>query len=98
MSIKRCKIIFDFSVDRVTLACYNDDTKLNITKTNGDYMTKAKHTDYDNANAHLIAAAPDMLEALENLIEFVRSGSGDFGMKAHFIKEAEKALDKAEGK
>lgn len=32
MSIKRCKIIFDFSVDRVILACYNDDTELNTTK------------------------------------------------------------------
>ena len=32
--------MFDFSVDRVILACYNDNTELNTTKTNGDYMSR----------------------------------------------------------
>jgi hypothetical protein len=49
------------------------------------------------ANARLIAAAPELLEALENLAEHIDSKSGDFAMRAHFLKEAFAAIAKARG-
>jgi hypothetical protein len=49
------------------------------------------------ANANLIAAAPELLEALDNLAEHIDSKSGDFAMRAHFLKEAFAAIAKARG-
>ena len=49
------------------------------------------------ANARLIAAAPELLEALDNLAEHIDSKSGDFAMRAHFLKEAFAAIAKARG-
>lgn len=54
---------------------------------------------YSNkANANLIAAAPDLIEALENLAEHVENKDGNFTMRAHFLKEAFAAINKARGK
>ena len=47
------------------------------------------------ANALLIAAAPELLEALENLVENYESRNGDMGMLRHFIEEGRAVIDKA---
>ena len=53
---------------------------------------------HDNeANAQLIAAAPDLLEALKALLEAVDDVSDDFGWPLATDK-ARAAIDKAEGK
>lgn len=52
--------------------------------------------DEDLANAHLIAAAPDLLEALKSLMEAASDGSASALLKPMF--EAATAIAKAEGK
>lgn len=51
----------------------------------------------EESTARLIAAAPELLEALDNLAEHIDSKSGDFTMRAHFLKEAFAAIAKARG-
>lgn len=48
------------------------------------------------ANAHLIAAAPELLEALENLIDFAETLAADGGRSAD-LREAYEAIKKARG-
>lgn len=48
------------------------------------------------ANAHLIAAAPDLLEAAKKLIRAGEEGDADLAMEAHDDLRA--AIAKAEGK
>lgn len=50
-----------------------------------------------NANARLITAAPELLEALENIIDHYNSKDGDMKLLRHFISEGEKAITKARG-
>lgn len=47
-------------------------------------------SDYGQANCRLIAAAPDMLEALRDAVRLIRYLGGNAGCQ-------EKAIDKAEG-
>jgi hypothetical protein len=55
--------------------------------------------DYDTweANAHLIAAAPDLLEALENLLNWHETKSPDFLLRDMFVKDGWKTINKARG-
>lgn len=55
------------------------------------------YSEQEKINARLIAAAPELLEALDNLAEHIDSKSGDFAMRAHFLKEAFAAIAKARG-
>lgn len=52
--------------------------------------------DVEKANAHLIAAAPEMLEALENLLQFVDS-IPDITNEHSKMKAARDAIKKARG-
>lgn len=45
----------------------------------------------------LAAAAPDLLEALENIVDHHNSKDGDMKMLRHFILEGQKAITKATG-
>lgn len=56
------------------------------------------YNEQQRANARLISAAPDLLEALENLVDNYRTKDGCMKTLKHFINEAEKAIAKAEGK
>ena len=49
----------------------------------------------DEANAHLIAAAPDMYEALKAIREMFQDGNPDRGITSIFI---DNVLSKADGK
>lgn len=55
------------------------------------YFSYYERTDEQKANAHLIAAAPEMYEALKNLVESCQLFGKD-------VDEARAALAKAEGK
>lgn len=53
-------------------------------------------TEEDKANAALIAAAPDLFQALHELVIYVEHGNvSDFGRKK--LEAAKAAIDKAEG-
>ena len=57
----------------------------------------------DEANAHLIAAAPDLLEALRGLLRQAGASVPNINVKKHFslmvqMEEAKRAIAKAEGK
>lgn len=45
------------------------------------------------ANAHLISAAPDLLDALQELVLWVKQGDAE----ASFLEKADAAIDKALG-
>ena len=47
------------------------------------------------ANCNLIAAAPDMLEALEEVVLFLEPRAGSFGM--HAVHKAKAVIAKAKG-
>jgi len=57
----------------------------------------------NDSNAHLIAAAPDLLKALKWLLEFSEYETDDLPsveymtMKADALSMAKRAIDKAEG-
>lgn len=59
-------------------------------------VTRSLHTDTDDApaNANLIAAAPELLEALQNLVEI---GKRDLSNPKHdgYFEAAKAAIDKA---
>jgi hypothetical protein len=61
----------------------------------GEYTAECFLTDVDGANARLIAAAPELLETLRELVAIVKDGympgSGD-------IRMCELAIARAEGK
>lgn len=50
------------------------------------------------ANAHLIAAAPDLLEACEWLLSFVENTEGELGIVLGSANSARAAIAKAKGK
>ena len=57
----------------------------------------------DEANARLIAAAPDLLEALRGLLRETRQSVPNINVKKHFslmvqMEEAKSAIAKAEGR
>ena len=49
------------------------------------------------ANAYLIAAAPRLYAALDDLLSHHESGSGNAKMLRHLMEEGRKAMAKAEG-
>lgn len=53
-------------------------------------------TDNKHANARLIAAAPDLLETLEAIVDF--EAGPDFSRWARIVQRAESAIAKARGK
>lgn len=56
----------------------------------------SKKTDEDEANAKLISAAPNIYEALQNLLIDIASNPNDFNTRSDnpFIEKAEQALKK----
>ena len=67
---------------------------------NGETIAKVwlQDTDFNDHNAHLIAAAPEMLEALKQLRDaMVRYLSGS-ETKLYEVTQATAAINKAEGR
>ena len=65
------------------------------------FMTKKKPHDEQQANARLIAAAPDLLAALRLLLDGLQTYAPEFlhGLpKADYIRAARAAIAKAEGR
>jgi hypothetical protein len=60
----------------------------------GDYAYMIGHRDLDKANARLIASAPELLDALKNLLAVME---GEGGTKANAQETARQAIAKAEG-
>ena len=50
-----------------------------------------------NANARLIAAAPDLLAALREIHDAIAAGEGDFSPSGDWYREASAAIAKATG-
>jgi len=48
-------------------------------------------------HAHLIAAAPDLLEALREICDAVADGAADYSPSGDWFREARAAIRKAEG-
>ena len=67
----------------------------------GGYSDSMPHTRATNeANARLIAAAPDLLEALEDMLaqaEFAAEVRGGEGHMKHAMRKARAAIAKAKG-
>lgn len=53
--------------------------------------------DEAEANARLIAAAPDLLEALKELVAYATDGLGSLSDDWNVVKDARAAIAKAEG-
>ena len=68
---------------------------------NNQHMPLAKVTlendDFTSDNADLIVAAPDLLEALKNLVHFAGDKLNEFGAGQALLK-ARTAIEKAEGR
>lgn len=63
------------------------------------YICQVMESDYDKGNARLIAAAPDLLEALKVAINTVECASiGADGAELPWYRMARKAIAKAEGR
>jgi hypothetical protein len=60
----------------------------------GDYAYMIGHRDLDKANARLIASAPELLDALKNLLAVME---GEGGTKTNAQETARQAIAKAEG-
>lgn len=58
------------------------------------YLSQGDSGDEGHANANLIAAAPDLLEALKDLVSQIEDGSWNDILTG----QAEDAIDKAEGR
>jgi len=80
--------------ERLCIFCPNGSL---IAEVHEDYFT---HTSEDEANARLIAAAPELLEALilleREMVESGNAGSEDYGWKPA-IEKTRAALSKAQG-
>ena len=86
---------------------YFDNTRLThscvIYSQNGDNVCKMVRNDSDSkdteiANAKLISAAPDLLEALQNLSDWYHNHIKKEGVYAPLYVEADQAIRKALGK
>jgi hypothetical protein len=66
-------------------------TKVDGKCTDIAYLSLPNHA----ANARLIAAAPDLLEALEAAVEW--NGYDDYGIRSVWLKQALSAIAKAKG-
>ena len=85
------RLIHTYDVDRVTLEEYNHRYGVQIRDV-GKLMLP--RVEISKANAHLIAAAPELYEALDELsrhVQFV------VGIAPHYSEMAEAALKKARG-
>jgi hypothetical protein len=51
----------------------------------------------DDANARLIVAAPDLLAALQDIIEYSKGGTWSPGDRANALRRGEAAIAKATG-
>ena len=60
----------------------------------GDYAYMIGHRDLDKANARLIASAPELLDALKNLLAVME---GEGGTNTNAQETARQAIAKAEG-
>lgn len=72
----------NWNVSDDTSECYlvkSDDGGLIAFVYDGDIDEEAIHMDVVEANAKLIAAAPDLLEALTNIIKIVEDSEGVVG-------------------
>ena len=69
--------------------------KLHIAKTDGGLQTY-----YDHGNAHLISAAPDMYESLDEMIHAIEylAKKAPYLSDLHALARAKEAIAKAEGK
>lgn len=61
-------------------------------------IARVNKCDEDKDNANLIAASPDMYQALKELIENIESSEYKETADIRFVKQAKQALLKAEGK
>ena len=73
------------------------ETPCKNTQPDWGYDDTPRHGHEAEANDRLIVSAHDLREALENLVEFMRSDCGDFGMRVHLMAEADKVLNKVAG-
>jgi hypothetical protein len=63
-----------------------------------DHIPNGISRDEARANARLIAAAPDMLDALRRCLNYIESTEGEFGIQMESGDIARAAIAKAEGK
>lgn len=80
-----------WKLDRVRCRVVAIDGRRSIANTSV-YDDRTEATDLENeANAKLIAAAPELLEALQDLVEWVKMGDHE----KEFLEAAEAAISKA---
>ncbi len=94
-----CTGSFDvvFNVDSLPTPCRNDEY-LNFTPVSHSYEGENLFKgDTAKANAHLIAAAPEMYIELESICEVIKMGQSQNGPLSRYIDSIEKLLAKARG-
>lgn len=76
-----------------------DDLEDQITADDGDVVIANYNNliDQGEANAHLIAAAPDLLASLSNLVGLARTGAARLDKYHAALADADKAIAKAKG-
>lgn len=85
------RLVHTYDVDRVTLEKYNHRYGVQIRDVGGFMLPRVE---ISKANAHLIAAAPELYEALDGLyrhVQFIVS------IAPHYSEMVEAALKKARG-
>ena len=76
--------------DLVSLKIWANDGNTEIARTSSDVSINE-----EEANAHLISAAPDLLETLQDICAMIVSPNDT---RADILAHAQKAIAKAEGK